>query len=112
MKDAGKLLTRFTLLAKLDLDELLAPTLDTFENKLIAAGISGLDDREPHPPFAMKTRSVQQRIVPPRTQLEIRHATLRSLRLPTLLYEGEPQIEAGNEKEVESTKYTKLSTGK
>ena len=39
MKDAGKLLT---LLPKLDLDELLASALGTFEDELIAAGLRRL----------------------------------------------------------------------
>ena len=73
MKDAGIL--RFV--AEFDFDELLAAALGTFEDELIAAGLRWLDNGERHSRYAMRTRSVQQRVEPPRIQLEIRHLTLR-----------------------------------
>ena len=42
MKDAGKLLTHYTLLPKRESHELLASALGTFEDELIAAGLRGL----------------------------------------------------------------------
>jgi hypothetical protein len=54
----GKVLTRFTLLPNLNLDEVLAPALGTLEDEPIAAGLRRLDKREPHSGFAMRTHSI------------------------------------------------------
>ena len=67
MKAAGVL--RF--IAHFDFDDPLAPALGTFEDKLIAAFAGWITAS--HSRFAVGTRSVQQRLEPPRIQLEIRH---------------------------------------
>ena len=59
-----------------DLNKLFAPTLHTFEQELVVAGFGGLDDHEPHPPFAPRAIAAQQRAEPLRVQLEIRQLTV------------------------------------
>jgi hypothetical protein len=68
-----------------DIDEFLTPAFCAFKQQLVMAGHLGLDHRKPHPSFARRTDSVEQRIDPPQTQLGVLHLTLPSTPIPPWL---------------------------
>ena len=91
MKDAVKRWPNLRCVAQLYLNdgfnEFLAPALDAFEDELIVAGCSRLDDGEPDSSFTIGTSSVEQRIVPLRIELGVQ-LTLPQHRTPPLLNWG------------------------